>query len=271
MIGTIAGGGYYLNKKHPTLLKKSIEYVQANKIHTLEARYTPMQIMESHEKELLKDENHKFLSPDMKFYPYLYMEVKYTSINNHYTGEGIILWDLIDGEMVINTRNWEKTHGFADCIKAGVIKSDFKIINLIAKKGGSLDREGISKALHLENEVLDSWIDSCRRKKLLVQNGNQYRLHLHSPRLNVVPETHIADRLVTKQLHNTKRIPKRYTPNQIRKIAQAAFGEDFAVRSQMAVYLPVCTITVQNPDGSIHTSYWNAVNGQELPFRSIME
>ncbi|MBI5274215.1 MAG: hypothetical protein HY860_04090 [Chlamydiales bacterium] len=272
LIGIVIGGSsYYIQKKKPQLKSKITQFANAGKVHTLEARYTPEQIMESHEKELLKDEDHRFLTPEVKFYPYLLLEVKYTTSNNLYTGEGIILWDLIDGEMVTSTRSWDKTHGFQDCIKAGVDKSEFKILNLLARRGGAIDREGLSKALNIENDILDAWIDNCRKKKLIVQSGNQYRLHLQSPKINVVPETHIADRLVTKQLQNGKCLQKRFSANQIKKIAYAAFGQDFAIRNTIMVYLPICSITVQNPDGSIHTSYWNALNGQELAFSSLIE
>lgn len=275
LVAAALGGGFLTYRKKPTSLKglktQFLQNFQSGTIHTLEARFTSQQIMESHEHELLKDGEHRFLSPDTRFYPYLFLEVKYTSSNNQYTGEGVILWDLVDGEMVINTRSWDKTHGFGDCIKANVDKTEFKILNILAKRGGASDREALSKALHVENDILDAWIDNCRKKKLVVQHGNQYRLHLQAPKLNVVPETFIADRLVTKSLQNVRKIAGRYSPSQIKKIAQAAFGQDFAIRNTVLVYLPVCAITVQNPDGSQHTSFWNSLNGQELSFRSLIE
>ena len=49
-------------------------------------------------------------------------EVKYTTSDDK-THESIMLWDLTDGEMVINTKNWEKTHGFGDCITADATPS----------------------------------------------------------------------------------------------------------------------------------------------------
>ena len=82
-------------------------------------------------KELLKDTEHTFLNPTLKFHPYLLMEVKY-SRGKEKTGEGLILWSLVDGEMVINTNLWEKTHGFADCIMAGADKDDYKVIKTLS-------------------------------------------------------------------------------------------------------------------------------------------
>ena len=256
-------GLYWTNNKHPEYRTKVLDIVSSGDFHTLEARFTPAQLMETNKKELLKDDKHKFLEPSLKFFPYLLMEVKYSTIGDH-TGEGVILWDLTDGEMVLNTQDWEKTHGFGDCITAGAERYEFKIINLLSQRGGSIDRDGLSKCLQIDSKVLDLWLDSCHKKKLIVQSGNSYRLHFQQPKLHVIPETQLHDRLVTKAFKHEERSSKRYSNTQIKKAAEAAFGNDFAIRSTMDVFLPVYSLTVQNPDGSLHTSYWNALNGKML-------
>jgi hypothetical protein len=173
--------------------------------------------------------------------------------------------------MVIDTTSWEKTHGFGDCITANTARHEFKVINILAKKGGSIDREGLSRALQVENEVLDTWIDSCRKKKLIVQTGNRYRLHLQHPNLRTKPETYLHERLVTKSIRNAIRVPRRYSIAQIERLTKAAFGIDFSVRTTTDVFLPVHSIMVQNPDGSIHTSHWNALNGKRLSQNYFIE
>jgi hypothetical protein len=219
--------------------------------------------MDRHRKELLKDDEHVFLAPALKFYPYLLMEVKYNRSSSK-TGEGVILWGLVDGEMVINTSNWEKTHGFSDCIASNATRQEFRIINALAGHGGSCDREGLSKFLNVESNVLDTWADVCRKKSLIVQNGNTYRLHLQNPRLQVTPETRLDQNLVTKHTKHAFRVKKRYRSMQIEQIARAAFGPDFAIRKSTEIFLPVYSITVQNPDGTQMTSYWNALNGARV-------
>ena len=263
-------GGYWVNLNYPDLKTKALEFVNNGDFHTLEARFTAHQIMDLNRKILLKDDRHKFLEPTTKFAPYLLMEVKYTT-PEHQTAEGIILWDELDGEMVITTNHWEKTHGFADCINARVEKNEFRVINALAERGGILDRESLLRSLQVENDILGHWLDSCRRKKLIVQTGSHYRLHLQRPRLAINSETIIDDRLVTKSYKSTERIPKRFSHSQIQKIAEAAFGQDFAVRHTLDVYLPIYCITVQNPDETLHSSYWNAINGRQLPFTSVLE
>lgn len=263
MLLVIAGGGYWTWNHQPRLRAKIEDLVSSSTFQTLEVRYSAESIMDAHRRELLKDSDHVFLEPTLKFVPYLLMDVKYIRAHDK-TGEGVILWGLVDGEMVINTGSWEKTHGFTDCITSNATRQEFKIINALAARGGSWDREGLSRFLNIENNILDTWVDSCRKKSLIVQNGNTYRLHLQNPKLQVVPETKLDQWLVTKQTKNAQRVKRRYRSSQIENIAKAAFGNDFAIRKTTEIFLPVYSIVVQNPDGSQMTSYWNALNGKRL-------
>ncbi|NGX56683.1 MAG: hypothetical protein K1060chlam5_00927 [Candidatus Anoxychlamydiales bacterium] len=248
---------------YPETRSFTLDFVSKKKFNTLEVRYSAEAIMENNKRTLLKDSNHTFLEPDLKFHPYLLMEVKYNRTHDK-TGEGIILWSLVDGEMVINTSSWEMTHGFKDCITYNADKENFKIINALATRGGSMDRENLSRILNVDNDILDSWIEGCRRKNLIVQNGNHYRLHFEKPKLQVMPETKVDHSIVTKAAKYASRINKRYRPAQIESIAKYAFGNDFAIRKKTEIYLPIYSIVVQNPDGSLMTTYFNALNGKKL-------
>ena len=261
---TLGLGGYWAVDRFPNFSGKIEELLSPDSFQTLEVRYSAEGIMEAHKLELLSDNAHVFLEPTLKFVPYLLMDVKYIRSQDT-TGEGVILWGLVDGEMVVNTSTWERTHGFTDCIAANATRQEFKIMNALAARGGAWDREGLSKFLNIENHILDSWIDSCRKKSLIVQTGNIYRLHLQNPRLMVIPETKLEHWLVTKPAKKAVRVKKRYRTAQIEAIAQAAFGGDFAIRKTKEIFLPVYSIVVQNPDGTQMTSHWNALNGKRLP------
>lgn len=256
-------GGFWAWIYFPGFRSKVEDFLSSATFQTLEVRYSAESIMDAHRRELLKDSDHVYLEPVLKFVPYLLMDVKYTRAHDK-TGEGVILWGLVDGEMVINTGTWENTHGFTDCIASNASRQEFKIINALASKGGAWDRDGLSKFLNIENNILDTWIDSCRKKSLIVQSGNTYRLHLQNPKLQVIPETKLEQWLVTKPTKKALRVKKRYRPSQIETIARAAFGNDFAIRKTREVFLPVYSIVVQNPDGSQMTTYWNALNGKRL-------
>ncbi len=263
MLSAFSTGGYWVWKNVPQVRAFVEEHIDTSSFHTLEVRHTAQQIMETRSLELLRDDQHTFLKPSLLFYPYLLLEVKYTD-SNHQTREGVILWGLDDGEMVIDASTWEKTHGFQDCIVARANRNDFRILNALAKKRSPMRRDQLSDALHVETDLLDQWLDRCREKKLVVQSGGNYRLHFERPKLQVKPQTHLNDWLVTKPYKNAEKVPKRYTVGQVESIAQAAFGNDFTIRNKKEVFLPVYSIIVQNPDGSRFTSYWNALNGQRL-------
>lgn len=260
----LAYGAWWMSDTKPELKGKVEDLFNIGSFNTLETKYSASQIMESHRKELLKSNRHKYLEPQLKFYPYLLLDVKY--VVDDKTEESVMLWDLCDGEMVLSTRTWQKTHGFGDCILASTDRHEFKIINALAKKGGACDRESLAKSLHVENDIMELWIDSLRRKKLLVQYGNRYRLHVEDPLLKSLPSTLLDERLVTQACKHTQRVGRRFSIGQIEKISQAAFGMDFAIRHTKDVYLPVHCIVVQNPDGSIHTSLWNALNGKRITY-----
>lgn len=247
----------------PEINNFALSLFKSGKFKTLEIRHSAESIMEAYKRDLLKDHDHSFLEPDLKFHPYLLMEVKYNRSQDK-TGEGVILWSLVDGEMVLSTSSWDKTHGFMDCIQANADKNDFKVINALASHSGSLDRENLLKTLNVENETLDSWLDKCKIKSLIVQNGNSYRLHLQDPKLQVMPETRLDHWLVTKNAKNASRIPKKYRAYQIEKIARAAFGNHFTIRKTTEIFLPVYRIVVQNPDGSQMSTYWNALTGKKF-------
>ena len=256
-------GGFWSWTYFPSFRSKVEDFLSANTFQTLEMRYSAESIMEAHRKELLKDPEHVFLEPKLKFIPYLLMDVKYSRSHDK-TSEGVILWGLVDGEMVINTSTWEKTHGFTDCIASNATRQEFKIINALASRGGAWDRAGLSKFLNIENNVLDSWIDSCEKKSLVVKKGNDFRLHLEKPLLQVLPETKLEHWLVTKPTKHAQKVKRRYRPAQIEMVARSAFGAEFAIRKTIEIFLPVYSIVVQNPDGSQMTTYWNALNGKRF-------
>ncbi|OGN61997.1 MAG: hypothetical protein A3F09_06055 [Chlamydiae bacterium RIFCSPHIGHO2_12_FULL_49_11] len=272
-LGALGYGGYWAYENKPIVRAKVdmiIDMIHNTEFHTLEARFTPEQIMNVYRTLLLKDDKHRFQPATTKFAPYLMMEVKYINAQAE-TIESIILWDLIEGEMLLNTTQWEKTHGFADCILANIRKNEFRVINALAERGGTLDREHLARILQVENEQLGNWLEKCLRKKLIVQVGNSFRLHLQKPLLAFQPRTKIDERLVTKSLRSKDKIRRKFSDTQVRRVAESAFGPDFAVRKTLIVYLPIYCITVENPDGSVHTSHWNALTGKEISFTALLE
>jgi hypothetical protein len=239
-----------------------LQYIDNRDISTLEARYLPEQIIEMHRQELLSHDKRTLQNTTLKYYPYLLLDVKYSESNR--TREGVLLWGLNDGEMVLNTETWEITHGFKDCLECQATRSDFKILQALARRQEMMTIEELQKELHVEREVLNSWIEGAKQKHLIVQKGNLLQLHFEDPKLLVTPQTKIKQHLVSKPLGEGQKVARTYSRNQIMDITQAAFGSDFKIRSEQEIFLPVYSFEILNPDGSVQISEWNALTGQRI-------
>lgn len=268
-LAILGGGGYYLWETNPSLQHKILNTnilekipLRSKEFCTLEIRHSAESLMSTHKNQLLKNSGYSYLEPQLTFHPYLMMEVKYA--NNKKTEEGPLLFGLIDGEMVIDGSVWEKSHGFEDCLLASATKEDFKILKLVTDNGGTIDKESLYLKSKVDNEVTDSWLEKCRAKKLVVVEGNMVRLHLEKPKLSFTPLTKLKENLVTLTIKETIKVPSKYRANQVKTMAEAAFGTDFAIRFMEEIYLPVHSIRIQNPDGSILTTQWNGLTGLRM-------
>lgn len=230
-------------------------------VSTLEIRHTADEIMETHKGELIKTPSHTYLEPRLTYFPYLWMEVKFAK-DMQATEEGISLWSLTEGEMVLDAKTWEKTHGYEDCLLAKADVLEFTVLNSLASHGGALSRESLYQTSSLDGKVIDKTIEKCTRKKLVVTKGELLRLHFDHPRFAPLPFTKIEEEFVTASAKSTKKEAAHYTTADIKKLTENAFGPDFTIRRMNEVYVPVYTISVQNPDGSLLVTHWNALTGK---------
>ncbi len=236
------------------------QYVDNRDILTWEVRFSPEHILEAHGEELLEKDNRVLQNTVVKYYPYLLLDVKYQE--NSKSREGVLLWGLSDGEMVLDTHTWETTHGFRDCLECQATRNEFKVLQTLAKhSGGPLAIEQLHKDLNGEHEIVKGWIDSAKEKYLVVQKGNLLQLHFENPKLLVTPQTKVKQHLVSKPLGEGQKVAKTYGYSQITTMAKAAFGPEFHIRKEQEVFLPVYSLEILNGDGSIHTSEWNALTG----------
>lgn len=259
----VLGGGTYLWYNDSPIKDAFSQYIENGEILTLEAKYSPEQLIENNRRLLLGDNQRTLKDSSLKYTPYLLMDVKYIQADKK-TREGVVLWGMVDGEMVLNSDTWERSHGFEDAINAGATQQDFKIINILAKSKGYMSKDDIRRDLQLDSDVIDPWLDSARQKHLIVQKGNDIQLHFEDPRIPSIPQTKFKQWIVSKPYNYGQRVGKKYSRSQIEKISKAAFGQDFTIRNAKEVYLPVYSIEVANPDGSVMTSFWNALTGERI-------
>lgn len=257
-------GLWWFADSHPEVKNKFESYVKLGEVNALEIRHTSEQIMEENRKSLLRKSGAIYLDPILKFYPYLLLEVKFTPSNNK-TKEGIILWDLTDGEMVLDSEDWEKSHGYGDFMQMSVQDQEFKILHYISKKGKASDEAKIAEDLKTDSHVIDIWLKNCIRKGLVIAAQDGYRLHLEKPNLANIPETKLKRRPLTKPMKAEYKVAQQFSSARVERMAKVAFGKTFSIRRSSLIFLPVYNITVQNPSGSVHTSFWNATNGIRLP------
>lgn len=261
-IGVVVIGSVVLFGSNSQFHDAIQKYIENGEIVTLESRYTPEQIMRLHQETLLPNKNYMFQDPSLQFQPYLLMEVKYTQPNGK-TKEGILLWSMVDGEMVIDADTWEKTHGFHDAILADASRNDMIILQWLSQQqDGNISLSQLQRALNVEPAAMEKMVKQASEKYLITQQENIITLHFENPTFNVLPLTRINQRLVTKPYDHVKRTEAKFSTGQIDKIAKAAFGKDFSIRSSQEVYLPVYNIDVLNPDGSHLISQWNALTGR---------
>ena len=239
------------------------KYVHNGDLVTLETRYSAEELMEKHKDELIGNTGRIYQEPTVQFHPYLLLHVKYCDKNNK-TRQSAVIWSQMDGEMVLSTDTWEQTRGFAEAINAGATPLEFRILNALADSRGFLSKEKLQKDLSLEVDPLLALLESLKTKQLIVVKGNDVSLHFENPKFNVLPQTKVTAALVTKPYRQGKKLSSKYSRSKIEKIAKSAFGADFTILDSEEIYLPVLRISMQNTDGSLLITDWNAITGNKV-------
>lgn len=264
VIGLLIAGGFWAVEERPELSQYVADFGQKETTtQTFELVFPPETIMQLRKKELLRSAEHSFGTSYVQFSPLLLLHVKYTP-NQKQTEEADCLWDQSTAEMILDTSTFETTHGFEDCINAQASDEDFLILHALSKHSGSMNKDALAVELGIDSETLTGRLNSLRKKHLIVQKLDTVTLHFQTPLLKVVPKTKIVQRFVDKQIQKEARLAAKYSKSQIQKLAQDAFGADFAIRSSREVYVPIVVVVVQNPDGSQLKTLFNGVTGKRI-------
>ena len=141
----------------------------------------------------------------------------------------------------------------------------------LALNGGVADRTSLINNLEINPSEANLLLEKCRKKKLIVKQGNHYRLHLQNPLFHLKPVTDTPFPLVTKNVKTTEKMQRRYSPSQIKKAAEAAFGEEFAIRHTQEVFLPIYSVKSSEGGEYPHTIHLNAISGQKISNLSFIE
>jgi len=230
-------------------------------IETFETAYQPEELIAKNGR-LLPTKQHSFGTVTLFFSPYLLVQGKY-SPDGRSSQPASMLWDMTDGELVLDTNSFDHTQGFSDCLMSSANADDFRILHTLTKRG-PLSKEAITKELGSEDAVICDRIESLKKRHLVIVSGDIVRLHVETPLLKVEPITGITKPFVNRHSTHGVLISTVYSKSDIETLVKAAFGPDLAIRSSRVIYIPTYEIQINNPDGSHRKTYWNGISGKEM-------
>jgi hypothetical protein len=210
---------------------------------------------------LLPSKHHSFGPVTLFFSPHLLIQSKY-SVDGRSSQSASMLWDLTDGELVLDTNTFEHTQGFADCLVSQPNADDFRILHLLARSG-PLSKETVIHELGGNDETLCERIEGLRKRHMVIVSNDIVRLHVESPLLKIDPVTVMTRPFVHRHTVRSTLIEAKYSRHDLENLVKAAFGSNLAIRTSRVIYIPTYEIVVNNPDGSVRKTYWNAVCGRE--------
>lgn len=265
LIGSLAIGSWWLyhnNDKVEEFLDSYTSTRNDQSFLALEPRFTAAQIEETHRSELPEERVDDHIQPELLLYPYLLLDVVYSNPDQR-DREAVILWSLDNGEIVLDTNTWQMTRGLGRLVQAQSEQSDYDVVKVLSNMGGRARRDQLTRALKIDVGTAEEWLDNARNKGIIVQEGNTYRLRDAGLKINNFVATNIDRRLATKPYARTRKQATQFDKQEISLAAQAILPPNASVREWKEVYLPVYGISLRNPNGTVETTYWNALNGQK--------
>lgn len=231
-----------------------------------EAKITPQLLQQRLEKNISRNQQPPQVvwgEGRICYAPHLLVDVKYT-LDGKTTKTGRMLWDLVTSELVLDTNQFETTRGFQDCLQSQATAEDFRILRLLSQNNGLLSKEQLQRELTLDEELLSARIESLKKKQLVVKVNETIRIHVDNPILGIEPTTKLTLPLSKITVKRHLLLPQEQTHQQLLSMIQVAFGPTVGIKGYKKLFIPVIELNRVNPDGSITTSHWNAVNGRPL-------
>jgi len=237
-------------------------YVENEEFLVLKQKYTADDIVEAHRKELFGEKDASLDDVSLQFHPHLLMEVAYQT-SSHRLGKGVLLWSLVDGEMVIDASSWEKTRGFSRALQAKADFQDFLVLNTLARFDGELSLQRLYRELRMDKGVFLSVMQRVKDKSLVMQKDAKVSLLGLNSCFPIAPRTTIGSWFMNRSYAHAKCVKVRYSEDEVQELALAAFGDrDFKIIRSSRVYIPVYNVLVRNHfDGSLDFSAWNGMTG----------
>ncbi|EPP34653.1 putative outer membrane protein [Chlamydia ibidis] len=206
-------------------------------------------------------------SAELTFVPHLLMHVRFSREDGVKRGavsqEGMLLWNLVNGEMVLNTGTWSCSKGFRECLMLRADRQDVCVMQTLASLGGAASKESLTHALTMKNIKADKVIRDCQRKKLIFTTGGQIGSHFQQMQpIKGCTTTLHALPVWLRRPRKSSICQSQYSQDRVRNFAGMIFGNNFLIINSSEVFVPVYKISLTCPDNSIRIEYVNAVTGK---------
>ncbi len=265
-LALLISGGFFALEYHPEW-KTTITSLLDSPVQSLTPKYDIQHALNMLEPTLRSQQYILAQQTKTEHLPLAILSVKYPFQET--TKEGIEIWDLVCGEMILHADVWDQSHGLSECLTQWVTSDEFSILVTLAQLKGSLSLNALAEKLSVEPERLVQILQKCMHKHLILEKNGNYKIHMHNPILKVPPETVVHSQLTIEKKNVTNKLPKKHSVHKVSKTAEALFGPGFHVKEHAEAFLPIYVFTIKSADGSLSQRYFNSFNGKEMPAMEI--
>ncbi|BAE81704.1 conserved hypothetical protein [Chlamydia felis Fe/C-56] len=237
------------------------------KLRVFERRFSPEQIL-----TFFPEHAEGKASIELIFVPHTLMHVRFSREDairkSMVSQEGEILWNLANGEMVLNTGTWTCSRGFRECLLLKAGKQDVSVMQTLANLGGAASKESLAHALSMKNIRAEKVIRSCQKKKLIFSMGSQIGSHFQQLQpIKGCTTTIQSSPVWLRRPRGSSIVSQQFSEDCISNLAGMVFGNNFLILDKVVVYVPVYKVSLAAADNSVRIEYINAVTGK--PFLDI--
>ncbi|AAP04824.1 membrane protein [Chlamydia caviae] len=253
------------------VFEKSCRFVRKvsgfERLRVFERKFSPEQVLAFFPEHIEGN-----ASIELTFVPHTLMHVRFSKEDaakkTMVSQEGDILWNLANGEMVLNTGAWSYSKGFRECLMLKAGKQDVSVMQTLANLGGAATKDSLAQALSMKNIRADKVIRACQKKKLIFSTGSQIGSHFQQlqPIKGCTTIIHSSP-VWLRRPRGSSMVSPQFSEDRVSNLAGMIFGNNFLILNKAVVYVPVYQVSLMAADNSVRIEYINAVTGK--PFLDI--
>ncbi|WP_108623957.1 hypothetical protein [Candidatus Similichlamydia epinepheli] len=194
--------------------------------------------------------------------PYIELKVKY-SPKPLTTEEKMALWSLHNGEMVVSTKTWQKTHGLGDCLRGKVGVEEMRLLKELVRKRRPTSLDQLIKQTHTPEEMKQASliVDRCLEKGLLIKKNSLLQIHIKQPKWPNKPFTDTNRSLSYAPCDNFLAFRAQFSDKEIARLMEVLFeDQQLKVQSYRMIFVPIYLMMFEQK-GERKTIYLNGLTG----------